>query len=305
MMPGWAEDLKRRYVTKEKHGELVLRVCPYCNNTHWNFQVNIELCVYHCWVCGAKGGVKRLLYDASIEFDHDEVQPKALKKEVHPDVIELPMNRVLTSAMDRFAMAAKQYLYTRGVTDDTIAKWNFRICTGEDKEQQRYDYGGHVAVPLYGLHGLEYFIAARWRDGKGYRLPDVPKDRFVPMRRNSDTLVVVEGLFDATSVWQCTSYDVMMLMGKFVLKHQAETLVKVGYRKILICLDGDAQDSQLKLGLRLYQMGLPVHLVDLPHDKDPNDLGQGVKIYIDEATPYRPMAGCMARLDRIRTRGLL
>lgn len=262
------------------------------------------MCVIHCWVCNKKGSVKQFLRDSNIEFEDGDILPRKKEEKVITEV-KLPDCKNFRYSNTKAAQTAKEYLITRGVDDQIIDEWEFKIGTGHDVKLQQFDYFGYLIVPLYGLKGIEYFIAARYMDGKGYKLPEGTKDKFVPKRRGARSLVLVEGLFDATAIWKHTKFDVCMLMGKYLMKKQTEMLLKTGYDEVYCCLDGDAMDANLAIAWRLSRAGQKMKVVNLPQDKDPNDLQENVLEYIKNASIFKPTDNVIHRIERIRAKRTL
>jgi hypothetical protein len=306
MIPSWAHSLKIFYrESRIKGDELFVKTCPYCTNSHWNFQISFTLCTAHCWVCGKGVSVKTLLYENQIAFEDEDIQPKTKEKAEEKELI-LPKGKPLWLEKSKAAQMAKSYFAHRGILERTIQEWEVYLATGEDADKLEFDYFGYVIVPFYGLKGLEYFMAARYKDGRGYKLPDISKDKFVPKKKGSDSIVLVEGLFDAMTVWQFTQYDVLMLAGTYLLQKQSIMLEKTNYKTVYVCLDGDALNSALKMCWRLYRAGINnLKLVKLPVDKDPNDLGIKVLDYIYKAENYVLTTSIGEKILRIKSKGCI
>ena len=298
-LPTWAIDVQRTFNARLKDEELVIRTCPYCNNTHWNFQINHRLCVFNCWVCNRSGSVKTFLRDSGIEFDFKDIVVQRRIEKKYED-LSLPHSHPLLHVRSKAADLAREKLVQRGMTMEMIEEWEIGLCTGEDRYKLKFDYAGYTVAPLYGIHGLEYFNAYNYLKG-GYKLPPIGKDVFVPKRRGSRRLVIVEGFFDATAVWRYTSYDVMMLLGKYLMKNQTQMLKKINYDEVILCLDEDAFISTtLKLAWRLYKEGVSIRIVHLPKNTDPNDLQEKVVLCIAAGEIYNELTSVQNKLSRIK-----
>jgi len=305
-MPSWAQDIMTMYRSRVKGDEITLRDCPYCHNSRWNFQISVNGCMFHCWVCGAGKGetVASLLRQAQIPFDPADIKIKRRAEEGPAGSIVLPNNRKLLYNDTRIAIMARNYMLSRDVDEALMEDWDMRIGLGEDKEKWGMDYFGWTVVPFYGLYGLEYFMAVNSGFTNKYSFPDkdkfpeLGKDKFIPKRRGSDSIILVEGLFDATSAWKYTDLDVFPLFGKFIGSKQKELLLKVNYEKIYVCLDADAIKEGMDLAETLYREGGNAYIVCLPDDSDPNELGERINIYIDSAIKF----GLTTRLRLTRMR---
>lgn len=275
MIPTWAHELKVRYKARINGTHVVLKVCPYCGNDRWNFEISLTQYVFNCWSCSAGKGktAKDLLSTLDVDIPKsNNIAPPPPKKE---ECI-LPDSRPLQPTAPRgpAELAALQYLRSRGLTNSTITSWGMRLASGRDAEYIGLDCLGYVVVPFYGLAGLEYYVAARFISdtrSRKYLLPDILKDRYVPKCRKSSSLVIVEGLFDGTAVWQHTDCDVMMLFGKRLGAHQRQMLKRAAYHTVYTMLDGDAWAQNLDLTEDLFQGGINVAPVMLPVGLDPDN----------------------------------
>ncbi len=279
-LPSWAQELKIYFNARVKGDELFVKSCPFCNNSRWNFQISATKAMYHCWVCHASGSARSLLQKMGIAYDGEIIS--TWRKKVVNTELKIPDTMSLFSS-SRICSIARDYLLSRDVSEEMLTDWQFQVCTGRDEKNFGFDLFGWLFVPFYGLTGLDYYILAKFHDGKGYKLPEGTKDRFVPKRRGSDSLIVVEGLFDGVSAWRHTDFDVQMLFGTYLMKHQTELIEKIGYNKVYICLDGDAWRASLDIVRRLLRVGVQVYWVRLPLDKDPNDLKAELAVYINKA----------------------
>jgi len=282
MIPNWAFDITVQFRVKESAGVIKIKQCPYCGNDRSNLEISIPKCVFHCWACDAGGSVKKFLRDQEIPFDVADIRPEAPVKRKEDSIFFLPDNMPLLQQHSRYAIAAVNYLKSRGMTEEDIKEWDIRFATGKDAEALDYNYLGYVLFPFYGLKGLEYFQAASYVN-KGYKLPATTKDKFLPKQRGSHTLVFVEGIFDATTIWKYTTHDIFMIFGKYLGPYQLDMLTKANYTEVIMCLDGDAYKDAITLANLLYSRGIRVKIAKLPEDKDPNDLKEQVVEYINRA----------------------
>jgi hypothetical protein len=221
-IPNWVRDIQLVKTTKMKKTQIVVKVCNNCYNDHWNLEIDILGCRFNCWVCEYGGYIKTYLKDNNIPFEHDDViiQRSAISDSEFKEIF-LPENRKLISAESQYALQARQYLYSRGLNDDLIRKLNLRVAINDD-------WWGYILYPFYGLRGLEYFMGVAFLNSAGlkYRFPEGTKDVYCPVMRNNGCteLVLVEGFFDMTTIMVHTHYNIMMLLGKLVLKYQTEML---------------------------------------------------------------------------------
>ena len=277
-LPNWALEVKNAFVSKLEKDTIKIKTCPYCGNQKFNLEISITKCVFHCWTCDVGGSIQKFLIAQSITFEKEDIRP-SIERTKEDSVIELPENEPLLHRDSTVAGLARGYLHSRGVTTETIVSWDMRLAISDA-------WFGHILVPFYGLKGLEYFVGVKFRDGGGYRLPFGSKDRWVPKQRKSNSIVLCEGLFDGINVWQNTSFDILILLGKFVLDYQVELLKRCGYDRVYICLDGDALSEANKMARRLFRMGIQVYLTMLPKGYDPDDMKEQIQAYLDTSIVY-------------------
>ena len=108
------QDLKIR---QRREGE-ILGVCPVCGCRDANF--NVDKLVWRCWHCDGRG---RIIPDKDYVF-----------KDVEPPTLDIPQIRKLyTSLTDKYhkglTKSASDYLKARGLTQDTIEKFQLGFCS--------------------------------------------------------------------------------------------------------------------------------------------------------------------------------
>jgi hypothetical protein len=148
-----------------------------------------------------------------------------------------------------------QYLLERGMTRRTAAR--FGIGYSED-----YRYAGRIVLPVVCPAGVSFTTRAldpddklRYLSGPGagqlvFGWPQLPAD--------ADELVLVEGPFDATSVYQAR-LPVLGLMGKSLREAQVLMMRQRGFKRYVLMLDGDALADAIRqahlLGAEVYVAG--------------------------------------------------
>ena len=284
LLPTWAEDIRTSKTTRLKNNSMVVKTCNNCYNDHWNLEVDFNGCRFHCWVCDYGGPIQKYLRDNDILYDKDDIRVhRVTTSDSEFSDVKLPDNRKLIRIDSHYALAAKQYLYSRGVTDDIIKVLDLRVAINEE-------WWGYIIYPCYGFKGLEHFVGIAFLPGMGlkYKFPEGSKDFYCPVNKNtvSKTLVLLEGFFDMTNVHKYTNYAVQPLLGKFVFKHQTAMIQQAQYDKVILALDPDAIKETLKLAKKLQDYGIPVYITFLPEGKDPDDCKDTIKYYLDNSRKY-------------------
>ena len=119
---------------------------------------------------------------------------------------------------------------------------------------------------------LNYFVGRSYMEsGMKYKNPNVSKDvvGFDYFIAWSEPIVLCEGVFDAMSIRS----NAIPMFGK---KPPTKLLMKIFEKKVktvYIALDDDAKKEAYMLGEFFSDFGIDSKVVNLPKDKDPNDLG--------------------------------
>ena len=133
-----------------------------------------------------------------------------------------------------------------------------------------------------------------------YKIPkNLNKDIYIPQRRASNRIVIVEGIFDMTAIWKYTTYDVLPLFGLFVMDYATEMLKRAGYEIVYLCLDGEASKECLFICQRLQRASVNTYYVPLPDKCDPDNVGDKINMYIDKAQPYSLSLAVKVRIGRL------
>lgn len=259
--------------------------CPVCDDGRGkgNFEINLEKSVYHCWSCGDTEGTHGPLGKL---FDvYGTKKQKKLYLLVRPEEIKIKEKKLkklkLPEGFTQFKNSnpiypifkqAKNYLISRGITDQIIEKYNIGFC-------DKGEYSGRIIVPSFDFNNqLNYFVARSWGNTKlKYKNPDLEKDKIIFNEHLIDwdnDIYLVEGVFDAFFL-----PNPIPMLGKHLSQYLFETLYTKANKDIIICLDGDAWTNATKLyhelnGGSLYDR---IKIVKLPKDKDVCDLKGDIK----------------------------
>lgn len=221
---------------KERH-DYNYRQCPYCSNDRWNFAVNLEKHVFHCWACDEGGGIYRLLRRLGIVLDFEIDFKKHKEERVVPGVIPLPEGTVeISQAKDKAKILG--YLGSRDITEEDIKRYSIKWS----EKQKR------IVFPFTDLAGEVIFWNARtiYKDVKPkYLHSAVPKSEMVLQYHGvGDEIWIVEGVFDGIAVNKLGK-TVVMLMGSSISEHLM-TYLRTLKTPVVLCLDSDMMAKQAK-----------------------------------------------------------
>ena len=275
-----------KFTTLTESGNTYRGICPICG--HGN---PTEFCVYehktfHCWVCGKSGDVVHLIrYIKGVDF---YTALEELAEELNVDLTKDPRyekRKAIVNGYEKKAVecrknlkAVKDYLYKRGLTDETI---NF-FELGADSY-------GNVYIPFIDENGRYVGGATRRFDGNPKYINNKNDDVFTKaeflfnLRGAKDLLnnelYMVEGYFCAMSLHQnkmpCVSYNSAQPTKQHFVRLQK--LHKV-YKEMTVVLvpdnDGVAYPllSKVRKNANNYAPDVPIEVLLLPDGvKDVND----------------------------------
>ena len=151
-------------------GSEILFHCPKCNHRKSKLSVNIVKNVFKCWICDYRGrSVRRLIrsfgsytqlqkWDAifgreDLERFDDLFAERSVER--HDQILELPPEFISLcyDNIPKTGLYARNYLKSRGITDEQILKWKIGYCfSGE--------YRNRIIIPSFDQDGdCSYFIA--------------------------------------------------------------------------------------------------------------------------------------------------
>ena len=247
---------------------------PFVSHYKPKLQINMSSQKWHCWVSN-QGGYSLYSLFKKINADSryfnelkDIVFVPTKKEEKESNVIvSLPREyQSLTSkSKSLFYKHAMNFLTKRGLDNIDIKKYKLGFCDNGV-------YQNRIINPSYDENGiLNYFVGRSFMGGMKYKNPNVSRD-IVPFEwfiAWSYPIVLCEGVFDAISI----RTNAIPMLSK---KPSKSLLIKIFEKKvktIYIALDDDAKKDAYRLSEFFKDFGIDTKVVNLPKDKDPNDLG--------------------------------
>ena len=282
--------------------------CPSCAEEKgvdadgkYNLEVNpsLDTLAFHCWVCkdtnGMKGPISKLIkryggpkilaeyrsllaeYKSSRMYMlggarncDDLAADFHVVEEVQPPVGMKPLRKG-----DPEAEQALAYVYSRGITDKMIERFNLGYIANDRKA--KFIERERVYIPSYDRFDEMTYWQGRDYTGKKDKKthnPKVSKDDFVfneGMLNWYQPVTIVEGPFDHMSV-----PNSIPLLGKTLNPESVvySAIVNQSKSNVNIMLDSDAKTSALKLYRLLEKTPLKgrVRLIECPDEFDPAKL---------------------------------
>lgn len=229
---------------KQRKDQTIFEVCPFCKNDRWNFEVNLKLGVWHCWVCNNGGLITKLLQFLHIDGVKYEfiVQEQEVGKEQENEVT-LPQDVELIDE-SKSRNDIMKFLYSRGITEQDIVVYNMLYW---------YKYS-RIVFPFYNFLGHLVFWTARRlyknQTPKYLHAHVSRRDKIILYEgQERDEIFIVEGVFDGIRLNK-EGKSVMLLLGSNITDDQIHYLRIRGCRVVMV-LDSDMIDKQLEYEERL------------------------------------------------------
>ena len=294
--------------------------CPQCFKKN-KFGINFNQNRCNCFVCGGFPSPMRLLmqlegFETLAEgqkfirafSDSDylssisrEVRIKLESgKELEQKRVGLPEGYTLISfGDDLVAQCARSMMKRRGFNIMNLALKGIGFVNKVGSP-----YYGYLIIPYYAKGKLIYFTARKiFSLGPKFKNPnledfDIGKSTLV---YNMDALAIysnVEIVESATNSLTLGS-KALAFGGKKLSNSQISAILRSPIKKVTIILDPDALKEAYELALKLYPHKR-VKVLELPAEKDVNDIGKKATLEIKKTTPYGDYNFFIKRLNEIR-----
>jgi DNA primase len=284
--------LERLFKEKAKltrGGDEAMFHCPSCLHRKQKLSVNLISQRFQCWVCEFRGNtvfsILKKLNPLPLFFEEYKTINKEYgfssnyEKNHVPESLSLPDGFFeLYKSKSPTKQSALSYLYSRGLTDQDILKYNIGYCITGSCENM-------VVIPSYDEKQQLNFYVGRSYDPNSYKKHSLsPSSKDIigfELFVNWDLPVVVcEGVFDAITIRN----NAIPLFGKKIPKALIKKIIENNVQDVYIALDNDALKEALSHAETLINFGKTVYLMELD-GKDPNEIGHDHFIEILYNTP--------------------
>jgi DNA primase len=211
---------------------------------------------FKCFGCGKSGSLDYLFQKLGI-IEKPEI-----------DVIQFEETRLLTAISNKLGEItglptdAVPFLKNfRNILPETFK--HFNIVTSET-------YPDQLLFPLYGTENQVCGFIRKPMDGKylyNYYTGYVPYNFHAIFPSN---LMIVEGVFDALSVWQAGYKNVMAISGTGNIYKVSNLLKRIRASNVKLMFDGD--EAGYRAAEKLNELYPRSSIITLPNGTDPNDL---------------------------------
>jgi hypothetical protein len=187
---------------------------------------------------------------------------------VNESTLELPKEYIpLWNSPDNSMSAtrAKKYLFSRGLTEFDIRKYQIGYAT-------EGEYSDRVIIPSYNEFGkLEMFIARAIQEAFiTYLKPAINTNEIVffdNLINWTKPVIICEGVFDAIAIKR----NAIPLLGKFARIGLKRKLLENQTPAVYIALDLDAKKEAIQLGEDLMKLGQKTYMIEM-EEKDPGQI---------------------------------
>jgi len=246
--------------------------CPFdCPDPSWHCGINLESKGFHCWVCGTKGNLIKLI--CQIE-GCTRRQAVRILREFQAEVPSTPpsMQRFVvpeyplpSEARDELLPIQREYLECRGF-DPSLLQRKYGIKGTGIAGRYRY----RIIIPVIMQGRIKGFVALS-------PLPSL-QPKYLSSRNikrlvynldsvRGDTAVIVEGVTDA---WRIGD-GAIAIFGKNITSEQLRLILARKLKRVIVMLDGDATREAYKLASKLSPF-LQTEVWELPEHLDPDTL---------------------------------
>ena len=256
--------------------------CPWCHHRKPKLEIDLHTDEegknrWQCWVCQTKGTTIRSLVR---QLNLSAVESENILQFVHKGHYEEKSNQdkvvrlpdefkplYLASAASYEANRAKDYLYSRGLTDEDFVRYSIGYCT-------KGKFRDRVIIPSYNSQNqLNFFVGRSYDSGSFYKYmnPDVPKKDVIFLENMinwNEPIIICEGPMDSLAIRR----NAVALLGKTISTALMKKIIENPVPSIYIALDRDAKKAALNHCETFMNLGRKVYFIE-PKDKDPSEEG--------------------------------
>lgn len=255
--------------------------CPVCKKDSKSgskkkkLAIVIDSGVYHCWVCESKGrnisyiakrhvNVSKELLNKVYEIFHF----KETKKEIEEEKIRIALPsdfELLAFSKGRYASYAKKYLRERGLSLDDLIKFKIGISSNNEFNN-RVIFPSHcdnMELNFYLSRTFDDTTFRKYKNCEAKRKDIIYNEYLIDWQK---PVILTEGIFDAIKAGK----NAVPMLGSWIDEdYYLFRKLVVNNSDVILCLDPDAKDKEIKIAEKLSEYGNNVYL--LPYHK--SDLG--------------------------------
>tara|TARA_R110002110_G_scaffold232955_6_gene448667 strand:- start:94 stop:1035 length:942 start_codon:yes stop_codon:yes gene_type:complete len=267
-------------------GDELLFRCPACNHHKNKLSVNIEKDAFKCWICDWSGrSLYRVVRRTGNYSQRQEWKELTTGVDVNSFGLDLFDDKTIIMPEQRVSLPeefvslanrskpitsvpARNYLYSRGVTQKEITRWKIGYCHGGQ-------YSSRVVVPSFNKNGnCNYFVSRTYSDAwKKYLNPPASKNIiFNELSIDWDNdLVITEGVFDAI----VAGPNSIPILGS-TLRPESRLFQEIvkNDTPIYLALDPDADKKTMRIVRNLLEYDIEIYKIEVSPYPDVAEMGR-------------------------------
>lgn len=291
------EYFEKRLSVKPSTGGWYRSDCFYCGGK-FTMGINLLKSYVHCFKCGEKVNPIQLLMDMegfeefvqarnflNLAAEYEKYQDFKSDKKVEKKQISLPPGfHSIDDVEDRIGKSAQRYLRKRGFSIKKLATLGVGYCNSGE-------YLGYIVWPYYQNGNLVFFQGRKFMD-LGPKMKNPEKGQFgvgkTEVIYNIDALFIYNICYIVESITNANTLGdrACATSGKTFSRWQFNVFYKAPCKGYIFLLDEDAYDIAIKQAMQLVHHKR-VKVVQMPKDKDVNDLGKKKTLKLIKSTPWQ------------------
>ena len=268
-----------------KIGSTWMGPCPVCGKGHRtpNTSYDPERNCFHCFTCGASGGVKRLCELLGVDFPYTQgVRKMEEKREDRKEERKQKEEREIKIELEKLVSSAdsdvKKYLSTRGIDYNKVKDYVFSLVSIPQTTDYLVSQGYRLVIPSFSLSdGKIVSLKLRntaGKDPKTKNLKGVSPRLIIPKNLEKiEAVLVVEGEVDFLSALQAGIENVVAVPSAKYSWHKEEVDAMPDVVVILFDNDEAGREGAEYTARQLYRKGRKIYIAEYPDGyKDANEL---------------------------------
>ena len=251
------------------NGKDVAVYCPVCLKSpkvkkKKKLSICIETGVYHCWVCETKGkNIARFVqvnYPNNKQIDRFKEYFGGFKEEVLQQEISLKLPddfKLLATSRSKQSNFIKDYLFKRGFNEDDLFRFKagFSFEPGFENRVIFPSFDENLNLNFYLTRVCEKTKYQQYKNCKASKRDIIFNEHSIEWDR---PVIIVEGIFDSL---KAGSNSVPILGSWIDEKYKLFRKIIESNASVVLALDPDVQEKQMKIAKRLINYGINVSYV--------------------------------------------
>ena len=276
-----------------RRGNVYQAICPFHKETKASFTVYLETGSFYCFGCQKSGNATRLaeLLGKPIPFILNERKGKIVPKYLDPSKTQIDlMTRFCETYSKNLPSIGREYLHSRGFTDDEIKRFKFGYCEGEGFELSLPERKLASLLGMINQNGFinfwGYVLIPEVRDGKviwfqGRNLQNMAGPKYLNLKLSiplfgytsiidSKYVWITEGTLDALALIAEGEPAIALIGTTLPQRHRDMFFGRI----VRLCLDNDAVGRASAQKIKRQLKGTSMVTVDVKLPYRYNDLSE-------------------------------